>query len=182
MLHGRTITIIAAMARNGAIGLDGSMPWHLPAELRHFRETTMGKPIVMGRKTWQSIGRPLPGRQNIVVTRNVSFRAPGCEIAGSLELAVQAAAGEEVMVIGGGQLYQASLPFSDRMILTVVDCEPEADTWFPAWRKESWRRVSVRTEAADDRNPHAYEVFEWVRKAGACDTSPEPGTPAGPRS
>ncbi len=182
MLHGRKITIIAAMARNGAIGLDGRMPWHLPAELRHFKETTMGKPILMGRKTWESIGRPLPGRQNIVVTRNVSFRAPGCDIAGSLDLAVQSATGKEVMIIGGGQLYLQSMPFSDRMILTVVDCEPEADTWFPDWRKEQWRQVNLRTESADERNPHAYQVFEWVRKVGACDTSREPGTPAGPQA
>ena len=179
MFHGKKITIIAAMARNLAIGLNGDMPWHLPGELKHFKETTMGKPIVMGRKTWESIGRPLPGRQNIVVTRNRSYQARGCDLAGSLDQAVQIARGEEVMVIGGGQLYQQALAVSDRMILTRVDCEPEADTWFPEWQSSEWRQVSLRSESADERNPYAYQVIEWVRM-DSCDTSPAPGTAAGP--
>ena len=179
MFHGKKITIIAAMARNLAIGHNGDMPWHLPGELKHFKETTMGKPIVMGRKTWESIGRPLPGRQNIVVTRNRSFQARGCDLAGSLDQAVQIARGEEVMVIGGGQLYQQALAVSDRMILTQVDCEPEADTWFPEWQSSEWRQVSLRSESADERNPYAYQVIEWVR-VESCDTSPAPGTAAGP--
>lgn len=182
MLHGKKITIIAAMARNRAIGLDGDMPWHLPGELRHFKETTMGKPIVMGRKTWSSIGRPLPGRQNIIVTRNSSFQAPGCEVVASLDEAIQIAGGGEVMIIGGGQLYDQALAFSDRMILTRVDCEPEADTWFPEWQTQDWRQAGKRRESADDRNPYDYEVCEWIRKTDVCDTSPEPGTIAGPRA
>jgi len=181
MRFGKKITIIAAMARNGAIGMEGRMPWHLPAELRHFKETTMGKPIVMGRKTWESIGRPLPGRQNIVVTGNAALRADGCDIAGSLDEAINVAAGAEVMMIGGGQIYRQSLVFSDRLILTVVDCAPEADTWFPEWREEGWQQVSLRSQVADEGNPHAYQVIEWVRTAGACDTCREPGTPGGPR-
>jgi len=180
MWLGKKITIIAAMARIGAIGLEGKMPWHLPAELRHFKAATMGRPIVMGRKTWESIGRPLPGRQNIVVTGNGSLQAPGCELAGSLDQALELASGEEVMIIGGGQLYRQSLAFCDRMILTVVDCEPEADTWFPAWRTDEWKQAGMRSEIADDRNPCAYRVFEWVRKTGVCGTSREPGIPAGP--
>ena len=104
MLAGKRITLIAAMGRNRAIGLEGAMPWHLPRELRHFKETTMGKPIVMGRKTWESIGRVLPGRQNIVVTRNPDYVAEGCDVTGSLEGAVARASGREVMIIGGGQL------------------------------------------------------------------------------
>ena len=133
MLGGKRISIVAAMARNRAIGIRGAMPWHLPRELRHFKETTMGKPIVMGRKTWESIGRALPGRQNLVVSRNPEFRADGCEITQSLEAAVRQARGDEVMVIGGGQLYVQALPVADRMVLTLVDCEPDADTWFPRW-------------------------------------------------
>jgi len=180
MRFGKKITLIAAMASNRAIGLGGHMPWHLPGELRHFKESTMGKPLVMGRKTWESIGRALPGRQNIVVTGNPSLQASGCDVAGSLDQAMQLAKGEEVMIIGGGQLYQQALAFSDRMILTIVDCEPEADTWFPAWRTEEWRQTGLRSEMADERNPYAYQVFEWVRKTGVCDTSREPGTLAGP--
>jgi dihydrofolate reductase len=163
MLHGKKITIIAAMAPDLAIGLDGQMPWHLPGELKHFKETTMGKPIVMGRKTHESIGRALPGRQNIVVTGNRSFQAPGCDLAGSLDEAVRIARGPEVMIIGGGQLYRQALPFSDRMILTLVDCEPEADTWFPEWQEEEWLQVSARSESFDEQNPFGYRVLELIR-------------------
>jgi dihydrofolate reductase len=167
MHQGKKVTIIAAMARNLAIGLNGDMPWHLPGELKHFKETTMGKPIVMGRKTWESIGRALPGRQNIVVTGNRSFQAPDCDLAGSLDEALRIASGEEVMIIGGGQLYQQALPFSDRMILTLVDCEPEADTWFPQWQSDDWLQTGVRSESSDERNPYGYRVLDLVRKAGS---------------
>jgi dihydrofolate reductase len=166
MLGGKRITIIAAMARNRAIGRDGGMPWHLPRELKLFKEATMGKPIVMGRRTWQSIGRPLPGRQNIVVTRNPAFRGEGCDVAASLDGAVALARGEEVMVIGGAELYAASLGCADRMLLTLVDCEPDADAWFPEWRKEDWLKRSVRSEPADELNPFAYRVLELTRKPG----------------
>ena len=163
MLRGKKITVVAAMARNRAIGLGGAMPWHLPRELKHFKQTTMGKPIVMGRKTWESIGRALPGRQNIVVTRNPEFIAEGCDVVSSLEAAAEASAGNEVMVIGGGQLYTQALPFADRMVLTTVECEPEADTWFPDWDESEWRTVSSRSEEADEKNPFAYRVVELLR-------------------
>ena len=167
MLCGKNITIIAAMARNRAIGIDGKMPWHLPGELRHFKQVTMGKPIVMGRLTWRSIGRALPGRQNIVVSRDPAFGAPGCEVARSLEEAIALARGEEVMVIGGGQLYAAAMPLADRLVLTLVDCAPEADTWFPRWDAADWRETDARDEAADADNPHAYRVVELRRVASA---------------
>lgn len=176
MLNGKRITLIAALARNRAIGHNGRMPWHLPRELKHFKETTMGKPIVMGRRTWESIGRPLPGRQNIVVTRNPSFRAAGGEAAASLAAAVDLARGEEVMIIGGGELYRAALDYADRLILTVVDCEPEADTWFPRWREADWQETSVRAEPAGADNPLAYRVIELARRHGPDETSPAPGT------
>ena len=163
MLHGKKITLVAAMARNRAIGLDGAMPWRLPRELKHFKETTMGKPIVMGRKTRESIGRVLPGRQNIVVTRNPDYLAEGCDVLLSLEAAVDSAAGDEVMVIGGGQVYAEALPFADRMVLTMVECEPEADTWFPEWDEGEWLEVSSRSEAPDEKNPYAYRVVEMLR-------------------
>lgn len=180
MLGGKRITIVAAMGRNRAIGLDGALPWHLPRELSHFKTTTMGKPIVMGRRTWQSIGRALPGRQNVVVTRDAGFRAEGCEVAGSVAAAVALARGPEVMIIGGGQLYRQMLRYADRMVLTLVDHEPPADTWFPEWREEEWRRVSERNECADERNPFDYRVIELTRRSARDETSPEPGTPAGP--
>ena len=164
MPAGLRITLVAAMGRNRAIGKGGEMPWHLPAELQHFKRVTMGKPIVMGRKTREAIGRALPGRQNIVVTRQSGFEAPGCDVAHSLAEALEIARGPEVMVIGGGQLYAQALPLASRMVLTLVDCAPEADTWFPEWSPEDWEEVSSRCEPADERNPYAYRVMDLLRK------------------
>ena len=180
MLNGKRITLIAAMARNRAIGRNGGLPWHLPRELKHFKETTMGKAIVMGRRTWESIGRALPGRQNIVVTRRQDFSADGCDVARSLEEAVAAARGDEVMIIGGGQLYTAAMPHADRMVLTLVDCAPEADTWFPPWAPAEWRESTLRTERADEANPLDYRVIELTRRRGRDGTSPAPGTAGRP--
>ena len=162
-MQNKTITIIAAMAHNRAIGLAGAMPWRLPGELRHFKETTMGKPIVMGRKTWESIRRVLPGRQNIVVTRNREYCADGCLVVQSLSLAIERAEGDEIMVIGGGQLYRQALPVADRMVLTLVDCTPVADTWFPEWIENEWSEISRRSQAIDENNELAYEVVELIR-------------------
>lgn len=160
---GKQLTLVAALGKNRAIGLDGRMPWHLPAELRHFKHTTMGKALVMGRKTWQAIGRPLPGRQNIVVSRNPDFAAHGVEVANSLGNALQMANSREVMVIGGGQLYELAMPWAARMILTLVDIEPEADTWFPEWDEAQWERVGEQRYEADEQNPLAYCVIELKR-------------------
>ena len=159
----KSVTLVAALARNRAIGFRGRMPWHLPSELAHFRSTTWGKPVVMGRRTFEAIGRALPGRQNIVVTGNREFRAEGCEIAVSLEQAILLAHGPEVMVIGGGELYRQALPLASRMVLTVIDCEPEADTWFPAWNESEWKVVLRRSCAADSGSPLAFEIVEYLR-------------------
>ena len=160
----KTLTLIAAMGKNRAIGLAGRMPWHLPAELQHFKQATMGKTIVMGRKTWQAIGRPLPGRQNIVISRNSDFQADGVEVAASLEDAVRIAVSDEVMVIGGGQLYVLGLPFAQRMILTLIDIEPEADTWFPEWDELEWSQFPEKHFPIDDNNKLAYKIIEFNRK------------------
>jgi dihydrofolate reductase len=159
----KTITLIAAMGKNRAIGLDGRMPWHLPAELQHFKQATMGKTILMGRKTWQSIGRPLPGRQNIVISRNSEFEAIGADVTNSLACAIEKSQNEEVMVIGGGQLYELALPIAQRMILTLIDIEPEADTWFPAWDNGQWRQTKERQFDIDDSNALAYRIVEFER-------------------
>lgn len=180
MLRDKVITIIAAMGRNRAIGMNGQLPWHLPRELRHFKEATMGKPIVMGRRTWLSIGRALPGRQNLVVTRDPEFRANGCDVVTSLDQAIAHAVGAEVMIIGGGQLYREAISHADRMIITLVDCEPVADTWFPEWDESAWRRATIRLERADEKNPFDYEVIELTRQPAADGTSPAPGIPGGP--
>lgn len=185
MLEGKRITLVAAMARNRGIGVDGGLPWHLPRELAHFKAVTLGKAIVMGRRTWESIGRPLPGRQNIVITSRAGFAAEGVEVARSLVEAARLSRSEEVMVIGGGMLYAEALPLADRMILTLVDCAPEADTWFPEWPAEDWEEQSSRSERADAKNPLDYRVIELARRPARDDTCPEPGTadglPAGSR-
>ena len=160
----KKVSLIAAMGKNRAIGLDGRMPWHLPSELQHFKATTMGKSILMGRKTWESIGRPLPGRQNVVVTRNPDFIAPGAEVFGSLEQAIASSDTDEVMVIGGGQLYAAVLPRAQRMVLTLIDLEPEADTWFPEWEASQWELKTEQRFDANQENPVSYQIIELTRK------------------
>lgn len=159
----KSITLVAAMGRNRAIGLDGKMPWHIPAELQHFKLLTMGKAILMGRKTWESIGRPLPGRQNIVISRNPGFVANGADLADSLQSAIKMSRSDEIMVIGGGQLYALALPLATRMVLTLIDIEPQADTWFPEWDMNDWRQIGERQFPADTDNPLAYRIVELVR-------------------
>ena len=159
----KKVTIVAAMARNGAIGLDGRMPWHLPAELGHFKKATWGKPIIMGRKTYESIDKALPGRQNIVVTRSKRFAAQGCDIAHSLKAAIQIAIGKEVMVIGGGQLYRKAMPIANRLIITEVNCEPQADTWFPEWDVNQWEEVRRESFPGDEKNPHSFSITEYLK-------------------
>lgn len=159
----KTISLVAAVARNGAIGLGGDLPWHLPDELRHFKRITLGKPVVMGRKTFEAIGKALPGRQNIVISRNPRFSAIECEVADSLQQARALAAGPELMVIGGGELYRIALPEANRMFLTVVDCEPEADTWFPPWSETEWRLAGSEPHPADPEHAFSFEMQEWLR-------------------
>ena len=159
----KCVTLIAAMGKNHAIGLDGAMPWHLPAELQHFKQATMGKAILMGRKTWQSIGRPLPGRQNIVISRNTAFSATGAAVVDSLATAVEISESDEIMVIGGGQLYSLALPLAQRMLLTMIDIEPMADTWFPKWDETQWKQTTVKHYTADGKNDLAYRIVELFR-------------------
>ena len=139
------------------------MPWHLPAELQHFKRVTMGRPVVMGRKTWEAIGRALPGRRNIVVTRSATYEAAGAECAGSLQAAIELAGNGEIMVIGGGELYRLALPLASRLVVTRVDCAPEGDTWFPAWQASEWELLSSESFEADELNPCAYEIDELRR-------------------
>ena len=160
------LTLVVAMADNRVIGHQGGMPWHLPADLRYFRHTTLGKPIVMGRRTHEAIGRPLPGRHNIVISTKPGYRAEGCTVVTSLEAAL-AAAGEapEVMLIGGGQLYRQVLPRADRIHLTEVHARPEGDVTFPELDPAEWRETHREAHPADAHNPHPYDfvVLERVR-------------------
>jgi dihydrofolate reductase len=123
----------------------------------------MGKPIVMGRKTWESIGRPLPGRRNLVVTRTAGYLAPGCDVAASIDAVLELLQGEEIIIIGGGELYRQTLPLAQRMVLTLVDCEPEADTWFPEWDEAQWRVDAERTVSADEHNQYDFKIRDLRR-------------------
>ncbi len=136
------ITLIAALGRNLAIGRDGEMPWHLPEDLRHFKETTMGHPLIMGRLTFDAIGRPLPGRRTIVVTRSLAWHHAEVESAHSFpEALALAGPADEVFVVGGGQIYREAMPYATRMVLTEVDAAPAADTFFPEWVVDDWRET-----------------------------------------
>ncbi len=162
------LALIAAMARNRVIGRDNAMPWHLPEDLRYFKATTLGKPIVMGRKTFDSLGRPLPGRTNIVVSRQPDLTLEGAQVFASIDAALSAARQQaqadgvdEVMVIGGDNLYRQTLERADRIYLTRIESEPEGDAWFPAFDEQAWAVVRERAVAAGDGYPaHVYHVLE----------------------
>ena len=158
------ISIIVAASTNNVIGANGDLPWRLPDDLKHFKAITMGKPIVMGRKTWDSIGRPLPGRQNIVITRQADFVAEGCDVVASLEDAAAAAGdGKEVMIIGGSQIYLLALPVAERLYLTRVHAEIEGDAFFPEIDELEWRLVGDKSHSADDRNAFDYSFRTYER-------------------
>lgn len=159
------LSLVVAMAENRVIGLEQRLPWHLPADLMHFKAITLGKSVIMGRRTYASIGRPLPGRRNIVVTRNPALAVPGCTVAGSLEEALAASAGEEVMVIGGAQLYREALPHAQRIHLTLVHAAVEGDTWFPELPPDVWRETACEEHPADARNPYPM-TFLVLERAG----------------
>ncbi len=157
------LSLVAAMDRNRLIGADDRLPWRLPADLAHFKRLTLGKPVLMGRRTFESIGRPLPERHNIVVTRDPGFRADGCTVVHSIEAGLAAAAAaSEVMVIGGASVYAQCLARAGRMYLTRIDAEFEGDTFFPAWNPSEWREVESRAFEPDERNayPYRFEVLE----------------------
>jgi dihydrofolate reductase len=148
------LNLIVARARNGVIGRGGTLPWHLSEDLRHFKRTTLGHPIVMGRRTWESIGRPLPGRRSIVLTRNPRWSAPGCEKAESLAQALAMCEGAaEVFVIGGAALFAEALPLAQRVFLTEIDADFEGDTFFPAFDRAAWREASREHLAPEASRP-----------------------------
>ncbi len=146
------ITMVVARAGNGVIGRDGGLPWHLPADLRHFKAVTMGKPIVMGRRTFESIGRPLPGRHNIVLTRG-DWTADGVTVVADLTAALAAAGGGEVAIIGGATVYAAALPLVRRVHLTEVHAEPAGDTILPSFDPAIWIETTRDDHADDDGTP-----------------------------
>jgi len=164
------IVLVVAVARNGVIGAKGTMPWHLPADLKHFKAKTLGRPMIMGRKTFESIGRPLPGRDTIVVTRQSGFTADGIHVASSLEdalpLAVDLARGrstDEITIVGGGQIYAQAMGLATRIEYTEIDVEPEGDAHFPALDPAVWAELSREEHPAEDERP-AYRFLTYIRK------------------
>jgi dihydrofolate reductase len=161
------LSIIVAVAQNGVIGRGGQLPWHLPGDLRRFKQLTMGHTMIMGRRTWESIGRALPGRQTIVVTRQPNYLSndPNVTIASGLDDALQAAADagdDEAFIVGGAELYTESLPLANRLYITHIHANVEGDTYFPDVHWQDWRPVAAEEHDADEKNEHAYrfEVYE----------------------
>ena len=158
------ISLIAALARNRVIGRDGALPWRLPDDAKHFRGTTMGKPVVMGRKTWESFGGPLEGRENVVVSRQPAYHAPGATVVPSLDEALKLLSDrDEIFIAGGEALYREALPRADRLYLTLVDAEPEGDARFPEFDRSQWRELERREHPADDRHAHAFSIVTLER-------------------
>ncbi len=160
----KEISLIAAITPKLVIGNENQLPWQLPADLRYFKNMTLGKPIVMGRKTFESIGRALPGRRNIVVSRNRGYQAAGCDVVASVGDAL-AIDGEEIMVIGGGKIYATALPYATRLYLTLIHQEFPGDTYFPQWRADEWKEISREDHPADEKNSVAYS-FVVLSRAG----------------
>ncbi|WP_295456163.1 dihydrofolate reductase [uncultured Thiodictyon sp.] len=155
---------MVAVADNGVIGRGNTLPWHLPADLAHFRRLTLDKTILMGRRTWESLPGPLPRRRHLVLTRDPTFQAVGCTPVGSLAAALAAVAGEpQLMIVGGVSLYAQTLPHADRLYLTQVHADVLGDTRFPPWNPAQWQEVSRRTQPADERNPIPMTFLELMR-------------------
>ena len=161
-----TVTIIAALSRNGVIGRGNRMPWHIAEDLKRFKALTMGHPVLMGRKTFESIGKALPGRDNIVITRSRDFTAAGCRVVHSLEEALAAAqSAAEVFVIGGAEVYAIALPLASRLQLTEVDVSIEGDAYFPEFRRNAWREVARKPGVTEDPERLRYDFVTYDRSA-----------------
>jgi len=158
--------MIAAMGKNRVIGKDNTMPWHLPADLQHFKKTTLGCPIIMGRKTYDSIGRPLPGRLNIILSRNTHLAIEGCSVVNTLEDAMTLAEktdASEIFITGGSHLYNKFLENTDRLYLTLIDEEFEGDTYFPDYTQLTWNEIERDEHSSDEKNPYDYSFITLDR-------------------
>jgi dihydrofolate reductase len=159
------LTLVVAYSGNRVIGRDNALPWKLPGDLAHFKRTTLGRPILMGRKTWESLGRPLPGRRNIVISRNADYRAEGALVVPDLAAAVAACAGEEeVFVIGGAQIYAVALAAADRIIATEVQATVEGDAFFPYLPRFEWRESSREAQPSENGYSYDFVVYDRANK------------------
>jgi dihydrofolate reductase len=161
---GPRVYLVAAVAANGIIGAGGKLPWHIPEELKHFKKLTLGHPIIMGRRTWESLNGPLPQRENIVVTRQTGYQAPGAAVASSLEGALAMCIGEPVVfVIGGTQLFAESLPIAAGLVLTEIQRDYQGDTRFPEWDRALWRESQREAHTAPDGTRFDFVLYERKR-------------------
>lgn len=159
------LIIIAAIASNGVIGKDNTLPWHLPGDMAFFKKTTTGHTIVMGRKNFEDIGRPLPGRRNIVLSRDTAFKANGCEVANSFtDMLDKTGHDDKTFIIGGAALYEIALEHASKMYLTRIDAEIEGDVYFPDLKWEDWVLVSCESHQPDDKNKFAFRIEEYEKK------------------
>jgi len=155
------VYLVAAVSRNGIIGANGKLPWHLPEDLKHFKSLTLGHPVIMGRRTWESLGKPLPGRENIVVSRRPGYEAAGASVAASLDAAIALCAGEPVaFVIGGAEIYAAALPLANGLVLTEIHNNYDGDTRFPEWDRQRWRETQRKAHTATDGVPFDFVLYE----------------------
>jgi len=153
--------VVVAIASNGVIGKDGKLPWHLPEDLAHFRKITIGHPIIMGRRTWESFRKPLPDREHIVVSRRAGYEAPGASVASSLQAAIALCAGEPVaFVIGGTELFREALPIADGVVVTDIDKAYDGDTWFPEWDRSAWKATQRESHTSKDGVPFSFALYE----------------------
>ncbi len=165
-----TLSLIAAIASNQVIGWNNRLPWKLPADLKRFKSLTMGHHLLLGRKTFESIGRPLPGRTMVVITRRKNYTPSGVQVAHSLQEALQIAAGDsEVFIAGGAQIYRQSLPLANRLHLTRIDCDFQGDAYFPRFEESQWRLVECTKMEADEDNPYPYRFLLYERDQQAPD-------------
>jgi dihydrofolate reductase len=157
------VYLVAAVAANGIIGANGKLPWHIPEELKHFKRLTLGHPVIMGRRTWESLKGPLPQRENIVVTRQAGYQAPGAAVANSLDAALALCVGEPVaFVIGGTQLFEESLPSAAGMVLTEIQRDYEGDTRFPNWDRAQWKETQREAHTAESGVRFDFVLYERV--------------------
>ena len=159
------VSLIVAMAKNRVIGLNNTLPWHLPADLKHFKELTMGHHIVMGRKTYESIGKPLPGRTSVVVTRNPVYSVPGAVVVNSLEAAISSCGDdEEIFVIGGAELYRQAITLADRIYLTEIDANIDGDAYFPEFTHSEWDELAREKHSQQEPLPLEFHFVTYRHK------------------
>jgi dihydrofolate reductase len=161
------IALVLAVSENGVIGKDNALPWRLPADLRYFRKVTASYPLIMGRKTFDSVGRPLPGRRNIIITRQANFQIPGCDVVHTLDEAIQLAQSTnapQISIVGGAEIFRQALPLATRIYLTRIHAEFEGDAFFAIPDPEKWKEVSRDDHLADAENPYSYSFIVYERK------------------